>query len=119
MASLLADGIDVRAVDRKPHIEWLQHSADAENVIVDLDSSSTSAEAVAGCDRVFNLACDMGGMGFIELNKALCMRSVLTNTHLIAAAVDADIDRYFFVLDRLCVSPEPPAHHRSGRPPRV
>ncbi|MCU0311636.1 MAG: NAD-dependent epimerase/dehydratase family protein [Acidimicrobiales bacterium] len=105
VASLLADGVDVRAVDRKPRVEWLQCFADAENVTVDLDSASTSAAAVAGCDRVFNLACDMGGMGFIELNKALCMRSVLTNTHLIAAAVDAEVDRYFFA-STACVYPQ-------------
>jgi nucleoside-diphosphate-sugar epimerase len=111
VASLLADGIDVRAVDRKPHSEWLQCFADAENVMLDLDSASTSAAAVAGCDRVFNLACDMGGMGFIELNKALCMRSVLTNTHLIAAAADAGVDRYFFA------STGPPGVRRvPGRP---
>ena len=105
VASLLADGIEVRAVDRKPRSEWLQHFADAENVVLDLDSASTSAAAVAGCAWVFNLACDMGGMGFIERNKARCMRSVLTNTHLIAAAVDADIDRYFFA-STACVYPQ-------------
>lgn len=105
VGSLLADGIEVRAVDRKPRSEWLQYFADAENVVLDLDSAATSAAAVAGCDWVFNLACDMGGMGFIERNKARCMRSVLTNTHLIAAAVDADIDRYFFA-STACVYPQ-------------
>jgi nucleoside-diphosphate-sugar epimerase len=45
---------------------------------------------------VFQLAADMGGMGFIENNKAMCMLSVLISTHMLMAARDRGIERYFY-----------------------
>src|SRR4051812_7344446 len=94
--SLLADGYNVRAVDLKPLQDWFQISLDADNIVADLRESAACAQAVEGMDQVFNLAADMGGMGFIENNKAACMLSVLINTHLVMAARDAEVERSFF-----------------------
>lgn len=94
--SLLDDGHEVRSVDRKGFDNWYQVHADADNVVADLQHRDLCDEAVDGVDRVFNLACDMGGMGFIENNKALCMLSVLVNTHLLDASRRAGVQRYFF-----------------------
>jgi nucleoside-diphosphate-sugar epimerase len=102
---LLAQGHEVRAVDRKDRAEWHQIHPTAETVVADLNSPEAASRTVSGCDRVFNMACDMGGMGFIESHKARCMLSVLTNTHLIAAAVDAGVNRYFFA-STACVYPQ-------------
>ena len=89
-------GHDVRAVDIKPFNEWHQRHQQAENRQLDLRAISDCQQAVAGVDVVYNLACDMGGMGFIENNKALCMISVLINTHLLVAARDAGVTRFFY-----------------------
>jgi nucleoside-diphosphate-sugar epimerase len=95
--SLLDQGIDVRrAVDLKPKEEWYQQSPAVENLVLDLQDKGACESAVAGMDVVFNLAADMGGMGFIENNKALCMLSVLINTHLLIAARDAGVERFFY-----------------------
>lgn len=95
--SLLEEGIDViRAVDIKPVDEWYQSSEDVENREADLKNLTHCERAVNGATVVFNLAADMGGMGFIENNKALCMLSVLINTHLLMAATRANVSRFFF-----------------------
>lgn len=93
---LIARDLQVRAVDRKPLDDWYQISSDAENVVDDLSDLSACRRATAGVDTVFNLAADMGGMGFIENNKALCMLSVLTSTHMLVAARDAEVSRFFY-----------------------
>jgi nucleoside-diphosphate-sugar epimerase len=94
---LLEQGISVlRAIDLKPAHEWYQHSPGVENISLDLKDRNACLAAVRGADVVFNLAADMGGMGFIENNKALCMLSVLINTHLLMAAREAGIERFFF-----------------------
>jgi GDP-D-mannose 3', 5'-epimerase len=93
---LLAKGRSVRAVDIKPQSEWHQVFADADNQIGDLREPDACAQAVAGVAHVYNLASDMGGMGFIESHKAACMLSVLINTHLLQAAASADVERFFF-----------------------
>lgn len=94
---LLVQGVDVvRAIDIKPQQEWYQLSRDVESLILDLKDPTACKQAVRGADVVFNLAADMGGMGFIENNKALCMLSVLINTHLLLAARDAGVERFFF-----------------------
>ena len=93
---LLAKGHAVRAVDIKPEAEWHQVFAGADNRIADLGEPVACAEAVAGVARVYNLASDMGGMGFIESHKAACMLSVLINTHLLQASAAADVERFFF-----------------------
>jgi nucleoside-diphosphate-sugar epimerase len=95
--ALLSKGVHVvRAVDIKPKHEWYQLSPDVENLVLDLKQKQTCEKAVKGADVVVNLAADMGGMGFIESNKALCMLSVLINTHLLMAARDAGVLRFFF-----------------------
>src|SRR5665213_3638130 len=95
--SLLENGAEViRAVDIKPLEEWYQSSKGVENLSLDLKDKDNCHRAVEGVDAVFQLAADMGGMGFIENNKALCMLSVLTNTHMIMAARDAGVGRYFY-----------------------
>src|SRR5438552_11392621 len=86
----------VRAVDIKPLDEWFQLFPEAENLMLDLRLKQTCVQAVRGADTVYNLAADMGGMGFIESNKALCMLSVLINTHLLMTAKDAGARRFFY-----------------------
>ena len=86
----------LRGVDIKPTEEWYQHFDDVENLILDLREKSACDVACRDVTHVFNLAADMGGMGFIELNKALCMLTVLINTHMLLAARDAGVRRFFF-----------------------
>ncbi|RZT18927.1 nucleoside-diphosphate-sugar epimerase [Mycobacterium sp. BK558] len=95
-AALLQDGYSVRAVDVKPMGEWYQVLDGVESVQLDLAKLDHAEQAVRGINAVYNLAADMGGMGFIETHKAECMLSVLINTHLLMAARDADVDRFFF-----------------------
>jgi len=92
---LLASGRSVRAIDKKPLNEWYQVS-DTENVRADLNGFAACEAAVVGAVEVYNLAADMGGMGFIEGNKALCMLSVLPSTQMLVAARDANVGRFFF-----------------------
>jgi GDP-D-mannose 3',5'-epimerase len=96
VASLVGNGDEVRAVDVKPVERWHQRVPDAENVSLDLTERDACRTAVAGARRVFNLAADMGGIGFIEEHKARCMLSVLINTHLLMAARDSGVERYFY-----------------------
>ncbi len=86
----------IRAVDLKPVEEWYQRLPDVENVRADLRSEAECRRVTAGAMSVFNVAANMGGMGFIEAHKAECMLSVLINTHLLLAARDAGVRRYFF-----------------------
>jgi nucleoside-diphosphate-sugar epimerase len=95
--SLQSQGVDViRAIDLKPVEEWYQSSKGIDNVSADLKDKMACQQAVEGASVVFNLAADMGGMGFIEHNKALCMLSVLINTHLVMAARNAEVSRFFY-----------------------
>jgi nucleoside-diphosphate-sugar epimerase len=94
--SLLEQGEAVRSVDIKPTSEWFQLHGDAENLVLDLRDLDSCRKAVAGVRDVYDLACDMGGMGFIEAHKAECMISVLIGTHLLLASRDAGIERFFF-----------------------
>jgi nucleoside-diphosphate-sugar epimerase len=86
----------VRAVDIKPLGRWYQEHEGAENVSADLRDAGACQETSAGATYVFNLAADMGGMGFIETHKADCMVSVLINTHLLVAARDAGVERFLY-----------------------
>lgn len=86
----------IRAVDIKPKSEWYQLFDDADNLSLDLSRLEACEQAAAGTRYVFNLAADMGGMGFIELNKAACMLTVLINTHMLMAARKAGAERFFF-----------------------
>ena len=86
----------IRAVDIKPFEKWQQRFDDVDNFRLDLSDKDNCRIACRGAQRVYNLAADMGGMGFIENNKARCMLSVLINTHLLMAAHEAGVDRYFY-----------------------
>jgi GDP-D-mannose 3', 5'-epimerase len=92
----------VRAVDIKPYEEWHQVHEDVENLILDLNLKESCEQACHGAVQVYNLAANMGGMGFIENNKALCMLSVLINTHMLQAALQAGV-RQFFYSSSACV----------------
>jgi nucleoside-diphosphate-sugar epimerase len=93
---LVKSGYKVRAVDIKPLNEWYQISTDSDNLVLDLRQKDNCFQAVNGYNEVFNLAADMGGMGFIENNKAACMISVLINTHLLIASKECGIERFFY-----------------------
>jgi len=93
---LVKKGHMVRAIDIKPLNEWYQVYPQVENLILDLRLRDNCYRAVNGFNEVFNLAADMGGMGFIENNKAACMISVLINTHLLIASRDCGIERFFY-----------------------
>ena len=96
VANLRSRGVKVRAVDIKPIGEWYQVFDDVENLVLDLRLREHCGRACHHAKQVYQLAADMGGMGFIENNKALCMLSVLINTHMLMAARDAGVERFFF-----------------------
>jgi nucleoside-diphosphate-sugar epimerase len=97
VADLLKKGHKrIRAVDLKPLPGWFQRFPQVECKVLNLQDLGNCMEAVNGCDVVYNLAADMGGMGFIEKNKALCMLSVLINTHLLMASKELGVQRYFY-----------------------
>ena len=84
------------AVDQKPFDDWYQHFPQVENLQLDLQGREACETALRGAQVVYNLAADMGGMGFIENNRALCMLSVLINTHLLMAAKALGVHRFFY-----------------------
>src|SRR5712671_884162 len=86
----------IRAVDKKPLPEWYQRVPGAECLTMDISEEENCIRACEGADEVYNLAADMGGMGFIERFRVECLRSVLINTHLVEAAYRAGARRYFF-----------------------
>src|SRR6185295_16639393 len=97
VADLVRQGYqDVRSVDIKPLDEWYQRTPGVENLQLDLSLLDAADKALKGAHTVYNLAADMGGMGFIENNKALCMLSVLINTHLLMAAGELGVRRFFY-----------------------
>ncbi|OYV06564.1 MAG: NAD-dependent dehydratase [Verrucomicrobiales bacterium VVV1] len=93
---LLERGHTVVVADVKPLDKWYQLHPNAENLVLDLELRDACMQATAGCDEVYNLACNMGGMGFITKNKALCMLSVLLSTHLLLAAKENGAKAYFY-----------------------
>jgi GDP-D-mannose 3', 5'-epimerase len=97
VADLLATGhSDIRVVDRKPLSQWYQVFPQVENVRADLQELPACRAATRDVRYVFNLAADMGGMGFIETHKAECMLSVLISTHMLVAAREATVERFFY-----------------------
>jgi nucleoside-diphosphate-sugar epimerase len=93
---LIAQGNEVIAVDIKPLNKWYQVHQQSNNFSRDLSLLDECKKATANVSEVYNLGADMGGMGFIENNKAACMLSVLINTHLLMAARDQGVSRFFF-----------------------
>ena len=97
VADLLKKGhTRIRAVDIKPTEAWWQLFPEVENLELDLQLREDCETALEGAAEVYNLAADMGGMGFIENNKALCMLSVLINTHMMMAADKFKVRRFFY-----------------------
>jgi len=92
----IESGEKVRSVDVKPKSDWYQLHGDADNRVLDLTLREACMEAMDGASQVYNLAADMGGIGFIENNKAACMLSVLINTHLLMAAKELDVRKFFY-----------------------
>jgi nucleoside-diphosphate-sugar epimerase len=86
----------IRAVDRKPLPEWYQIVPGVESICLDMSEYENCQKVCEGAVEVYNLAADMGGMGFIERFRIQCLRSILVNTHLIEAAWRAGAQRYFF-----------------------
>jgi GDP-D-mannose 3', 5'-epimerase len=87
---------NIRAVDKKPLPMWYQVTEGVENLNLDLSEEVNAARAVEGAVEVYNLAADMGGMGFIERYRVECLRSILINTHMLESAYKAGVERYFF-----------------------
>jgi GDP-D-mannose 3', 5'-epimerase len=87
---------DIRGVDVKPFDEWYQRFDDVDNLSLDLNLLENCETAAEGAGDIYNLAANMGGMGFIENNKALCMLSVLINTHMLQAAQKHGATRFFY-----------------------
>ena len=94
--TLSEQGAIVRGVDIKPYDEWHQIPPGIATMRLDLSKNSDCVKAVHGVDTIYMLAADMGGMGFIETHKADCMLSVLISTHMLMAARDAEVNRYFY-----------------------
>jgi len=86
----------LRGVDIKPFDRWYQRFDDVENLSLDLQELPACRQATEDAFWVYNLAADMGGMGFIEKNKALCMMTVLINTHLLKASRENEVSRFFY-----------------------
>ncbi|MFT5465922.1 MAG: GDP-D-mannose 3',5'-epimerase [Verrucomicrobiales bacterium] len=93
---LLAEGHEVVVADVKPFDQWYQKFDQATNICSNLEEKTACLEAAKGCDTIYNLACNMGGMGFIANNRALCMLSVLINTHLLMAAKEVGAKKFLY-----------------------
>ena len=94
---LLSEGNNITACDIKPKQYWFQDFDEVKNHYdMDMKDISNCKKVVDNIDYVFNMACNMGGMGFIENNKAECMQSVLINTNLLIACKESKVKRYFF-----------------------
>ena len=97
ISRLISEGFkDIRAADIKPIQQWSQLHQEVESVTTDLSKLESAMAVMKDVSYVFNLAADMGGMGFIETHKAECMLSVLINTHLLQAAKKVKVEKYFF-----------------------
>ncbi len=88
--------VNLCAVDRKPLTEWYQCFDDVDNMVLDLKDMASCYTATQGASDVYNLAADMGGMGFIEKHKADCMLSVLISTNMLVAARDIGVKKFFY-----------------------
>lgn len=86
----------IRAVDKKPLGEWYLHVPGVENLCLDVSEEANCRRVCEGAVEVYNLAADMGGMGFIERFRVECLRSILINTHMVEAAYKAGARRYFY-----------------------
>ena len=93
---LLKEGHEVVCADIKPVEYWFQPQENNKNYSLDLKEYDNCLKVTEGVDYIYNMACNMGGMGFIENNKAECMLSVLINTNLLRACLQNRVKKYFF-----------------------
>lgn len=96
VSSLLDEGHEVVCADIKPTEYWFQYFNECENFSLDLKSYDNCLKVTKKVDFIYNMACNMGGMGFIENNKAECMLSVLINTNLLRSSLENSVKKYFF-----------------------
>ena len=96
VGEFLHRGLSVRAVDIKPLDQWYQHFDGVESLQLDLNDRDACMRTCKDATEVYNLAADMGGIGFIENNKAACMLSVLINTHMLMAAREHGVGKFFY-----------------------
>lgn len=87
---------NIRAIDKKPLPQWYQHVKGVQELCLDVSDYENCKRACEGAVEVYNLAADMGGMGFIEHNRVDCLRSILVNTNMVEAAYRAGANRYFY-----------------------
>src|SRR6056300_445160 len=94
--SLFDEGAKIVCSDIKPYELWFQTNENYKNFNLDLKEYENCLKITEGADYVYNMACNMGGMGFIENNKAECMLSVLINTNLLRACLVNNVKKYFY-----------------------
>jgi nucleoside-diphosphate-sugar epimerase len=94
--NLRIEGHEVVCADNKPYEYWFQINESNKNYSLDLKEYENCLKVTEGVDYIYNMACNMGGMGFIENNKAECMLSVLINTNLLRACLVNKAKKYFF-----------------------
>ncbi|MDC3074228.1 NAD-dependent epimerase/dehydratase family protein [Candidatus Pelagibacter sp.] len=94
--NLIDEGHEIVGADIKPIEYWFQYFEKFKNFHLDLKEYENCLKVTKGADYVYNMACNMGGMGFIENNKAECMLSVLINTNLLRACLKNKVKKYFF-----------------------
>jgi len=101
--ALVNQGYWVRGVDLKePEYE---PTAAHEFMILDLRRWPDCLAAAKGIEEVYNLAANMGGIGFIESNKAVIMHdNTLINFHMLEAARAEGAKRYLYT-SSACVYP--------------
>src|SRR5208282_6112485 len=87
---------NIRAVDKKPLYEWYLQVPGVQNLCLDVSGEDNCKRVTEGAVEVYNLAADMGGMGFIERFRVECLRSILINTNMVEAAYRAGACRYFY-----------------------
>ena len=105
LVARLKEKYNVVAVDLKPFDKWYQVNPEVENLCLDLNSYDNCLRATSNVDLVFHLACNMGGMGFIELHKAACMMSVIPDTYMLKASVENNVEKFLFT-SSACVYPK-------------
>ncbi len=106
----------IRAIDKKPLGEWYRISSGVENLCLDLSEEPNCRRVCENATEVYNLAADMGGMGFIETHRVECLRSILINTHMIESACRAGAKRYFYASSALRIQHRPADRTRMYAP---
>ena len=103
---LIAEGHEVTAVDIKKKDAWYQHSDGAKEIVSDLKDFNSCSYVASGQDRVYNLACNMGGMGFIQNNHVDCLESVLIQTNFVRVLRDLSDTKEIFYSSSACAYPQ-------------